>query len=77
MFSVVSVCLQGVSHVTITNDALDLTVQAPVGLPPWDLIGQGPPATDNWWPSLGTFSNLFTLGPTPHSALSVLKSGSY
>ena len=52
---------------TITHVALDLTVQA-LSAPPthtWDLTGQGLPqpylpASDIWWPSLETCSNLFT-----------------
>ena len=58
IFSVVcvcqSVCPQG-SHVTITHDALDLTVQAPMGP-----HVQGPPASDIWWPRLETCPKLFT-----------------
>ena len=77
MFSVVSDCLQRMFHVTFTYDALDFSVQVPLGPIHGTSFGQGPPASDNWYPSLETFSNLFTLGPTPHSTPSVLKSGSY
>ena len=63
--SVVSVCHSvptGGPHVTITHDALDLTV---FPLPPPDLgpsqsQSQPDPASDIWWPSLKICSNLFT-----------------
>ena len=53
MFSLAFVCLQGRGgpHVTITHDALDLTVQP-----------THPPAYDISWPFLETCSNLFTWG---------------
>ena len=59
-----SFCRAGGSHVTIAHDALDLTVQGiPAPPPPWisDLC-TGPPsaASDIWWPTLETCSNLFT-----------------
>ena len=67
MFSLMCVCLStGVwdrgTHVTITYDTLDLTALDPVAqLPPlWTL---GLTASDIWWPSLETCSNLFTWGP--------------
>ena len=64
---VLSVCSHGGmgSRVTNTHDALDLTVQGPLGPGPdppprtWDPS----PAGNIWWPSLGTCSNLFTSGP--------------
>ena len=44
----------GGANVSITHDTLDLTVQChPQSKAP-------PPASDNWWPSLETCSNLFT-----------------
>ena len=59
--SYVIVCSYGGSHVSITNDALDLTLQrSSVGT----LIPI--PTADIWWPRLETCSNLFTLGPPPH-----------
>ena len=50
---------------TITHDALDLTVQViPWSLSQtWDLTVQGSPASDIWWQSLKTGSNLYTSGP--------------
>ena len=69
MFSQVCVCLStggGGPHVTITHDALALTVQGPSW--PWTPpdMGHGTPgpapASDIWWPSLETCSNLF-IGP--------------
>ena len=56
-----SVCSKGRgSHVTITHDALDLTIQGPPpGLPP----PYRDPVSDIWWPRLKTCSNLFTWGP--------------
>ena len=75
-----SFCLEG-SHVTIAHDALDLTVLPPphpgpfqtweMGTPrlPSDMEHENPPATDIWWPSLLTCSNLFIgphcIAPTP------------
>ena len=65
MFSQMSVChsVQGVPYVTITHDALDLTVSPPL-VPRLPHIRPGTPhppsATDIWWPTLETFSNLFT-----------------
>ena len=66
----------GCPHVTITRDALDLTVQVLLALPSlghqtWDpspprptTSDMGPrspgPASDIWWPSLEPCSNLFT-----------------
>ena len=47
MISVVSVCPQEVSHVTITHDALDLTVPAPVGPLHGTSLHWEPPASDN------------------------------
>ena len=69
MFSLMSVCLsvhrrQGL-HVTITHDVLDIIVQPsphPLGIRPWPLKPQPPPASDIWWSSLKTCSNLFIWG---------------
>ena len=68
MFSYTSVC-QPVClstwgpHVTITHDALDLTVQG--SYPQKSDLGPPalPPASDIWWSSLETCSNLFIWGP--------------
>ena len=57
----------GANHVTITYDALDLTVH-PRSIPSrhqtWDLPNPGrtppPPGTDIWSPTLETCSDLFT-----------------
>ena len=111
MFSVMCVCLLGGSHVTITCDALELTVQGtvppsseqgtsgtpwpqskhPQGLNSPSMGPQGfpgpspsthwlhtlymrprrppvPSASDIWWPSLETCSNLFTSAPPPAPA---------
>ena len=52
-----------VAFVTITHDALDLIVHGPLAPPHLD---RGPhwtgtnPASDIWWPSLETCSNVFT-----------------
>ena len=66
------------SHVTITRDALDLTVQGQSHPPfghrtslcrdapqTWDLTVQVPFSNDIWWPRLETCSNLTTWWPTP------------
>ena len=82
MFSIVSVrhfvCREG-THVTITHDTLDLTVQDSlslsvslsvslfVSLSLWGsappLYNALPPATGIWWPRLITCLNLLTQGP--------------
>ena len=69
MFSLVFVCLftEEGSHVTITHDALDLTVQAPA-LPPLGIRHGTPnlgpaPTNDIWWLSLETCLHLFTWRP--------------
>ena len=69
MFSLMSVCLsvhrrQG-PHVTITHDVLDIIVQPPphpLGIRPWPPKPQPPLASDIWWSSLKTCSNLFIWG---------------
>ena len=51
----------GLTHVTITHNALNLTVR-----PSWHetLLYTAPtPASDIWWPILETCSNLFSCGP--------------
>ena len=49
------------SHVTITHDALDLTVQVP---PPLPALPTPPLVSDIWWPSLASCSLENTLLPT-------------
>ena len=76
MFSRVFVCPQRGTHVTISHDALDLTVQGSPRPPDSQTMGsQGPsltlalalaPISDSWWPSLETCSNMFNSGPTLH-----------
>ena len=53
ILSFMSVCSQTGPHVTITYDALALTVHPPALHP----------ASDIWWSLLETYLNLFTLGP--------------
>ena len=54
-------------HVITTHDVLDLTVSGtPSPTPPSEhgislYTDPHPPASDTWWPSLKTCSNLFTL----------------
>ena len=60
MFSQVSVILLGGPHVTITHDALDLTVQGPSSRQSPSIQ---PPTSDIWWPRLEICSNLFTRLP--------------
>ena len=57
-FSHVCLSVHRVPHVTITHDALDLTVQ---GLTP-SVEVTSPSISDIWWPWLETCSNLFTWG---------------
>ena len=56
MFSLVSVCSQGGPHMTITHDALNLTVQGPPPLQDLRLLH----ASDICRPRPETCSNLFT-----------------
>ena len=60
MFSVVSVCSLG-AHVTITHDALDLTVQGPPA-PALALPSLGPPCTDTPPQRLASHPLLVTSG---------------
>ena len=58
------------SHVTITQDALDLTEHPPpleeTSLQIWGLtVQRSSLLVDIWWPSLETCSNLFTSGAPP------------
>ena len=63
MFSVVSFYPQGGgSHVTITHDVLDVTIQPP---PPVQGPGPTPSASDIWWPRLETYVKLVHLRTTP------------
>ena len=55
----------GGPHVTITHDALDLTVQCPRPSA-WDPLAMPPPPASNiWGSSLETCSNLFTVFGDP------------
>ena len=66
VFMCVSFCPQRRSHVTITHDALDFTIQGPpLAQSPLyrDPSGPSTPAGDIWWPRPGTCSNLFTWRP--------------
>ena len=65
IFSAVSVCSQGVTYVTITHDALDITVQAPLvpAQAPW-ILDLGPLlGSDILWSSLETCTNMLIWGP--------------
>ena len=71
MFSCVSVCPQVGSHMTIIHDALDFSLQVPQPIPPHmepyphekSYCSPLPPASDIWWLTLQTSSNLFNSGP--------------
>ena len=86
---VFKLCLSlNVPHVAITHDTLDLTVQPPPSPQLWPepLFTHGTwvypwsqpwhPASDIWWPSLETCSNLFH-GPDCTGRLPVLTSGGH
>ena len=66
MFSVVSVCSQGKRGGV---PMLPLPIMHWNSLyipPPLDIRHGTPPASDIWWPSLETCSDLFTSGPLPN-----------
>ena len=76
-------CPQERAHMTITHDALDLTVQPPppdwpspdfrpgthraLAQPSLDIRLGIPPANDIWWSSLENCSDLFIWGPSSRS----------
>ena len=85
MFSVMSVCQSfcswGRSHVTITYDALDLTIQTPLPTQTWDLTvqglhGHGIPLYRNpsltTWPALLVTSGSQDWGPVQTCSLGPL-----